>query len=552
MKSSIFSGSSADDTTAFLAWMAYCDAAGIPARIIEGDVNLASLTAPIPITMPCALTGRGAGATRIFWNDTEDGRNLFGFPGSLEWFAVSDLSIIGSHETNRSNIIAYPLLVTGTKRFEAKNVEIAYSRIMGMVCRSAEYASAVNCHVHHCARDGINFANCKETLITGNRVNHCDDDAIAVHNQMYSYQRGHVIANNKIRMAQGIKVLGAQVFSITGNVIEFFFGQGIGIASSPIDGTNIEGTSAVIDGVISGNVMSDPIDRAGLDNLNQNSPFIRLSGASAQPGTLSGVPGMNGSSPYAYYKNVASAADNATTTPVPLSGRISISGNIMSRSLPKTGYFSDLGFGKFWMRDGEYDFDLSVAGNTREHGIQFISSPVETINISGNVVNGVHHFILLPASGLFSRLRVSDCQITDAICIMAAPTGSNAYDIAFKDCDFDLDTYHENANRSSDGSFNALGNPTAFLLQGGTGISVDSCRFRNVCRITDIDLGAAISTGKVAFSNNEVWADPVASGFHSGNKGVGYIPASGARIIKANCDLASVDYGKPMHMDHAI
>ena len=534
-----------DDTAAWKAWNDAANAAGsVHRHIPAGKYWLASLDEETQITNACMISGAGMGVSEIYWYEDSTPLDLFAFPTPLDHFAVRDFSIVGTHHYRRSTLSAFPLLVENTSRFHAENVEIAFSRTFGIACRSASFASAKGCHVHHCSSDGINFANCQETLIAENRLHHLGDDAIAVHNQIYSYQRGHIVANNKIRMAQGIKMLGAQVFSVTGNVLEFFIAQGISVQTFAPGSSDIEGVSASVDGVISGNVFSDPINRNGLDAANSGVPCFLISGASASDGSLSVIPGLQGTSPYPYYDNVSDAGDNLATTPIPPSGRILITGNVVTRSMPKSGDFSDLGFGEFWLSDGEYDLDLSVLANSEDYCLRILSAPVEAVVFSNNIINSVSRMIYLPSSGLLTAIKAVGNVLRDCSGgVLAMPSNTNVYDVEFRDCDFDIDTYHENANRSADGSFAASGNPTAFLLQGGKGIGVHGCTFRNVCRITDTDFDAGIRDGLFEFTNCRIVADPAASGFSTSNKGVGYVP-TGFTLIHADCDPTSGDYGK--------
>lgn len=540
----------ADDTAAWVKWHSYHEAHGSKFRPIgPGRFKLTTGTT-YAITSGCEIVGAGMGVTEIIHNDTT-AQNLFSWPTPLAKVVIRDLSIRGSHDANRSFLGAYPLYVRNTKTVEITGVEVSYSRVMGIVVRGADRVTVTGCHVHHCARDGINTASCSEAIIIGNRIHDCDDDAIGVHNQVYSYQRGHVIANNKIRKSQGIRALGAQGVSITGNVLEYFFGGGITVNTVALDGTALEGINATVGVVISGNTLLDGINRAGLDNLNQTAAYIILGSASARAGSLTAIPGTNKQPgfdlPYDYFPNVKSAGENVSTTPIPLSQQILITGNILGRTMKESGGFSDYGFGKFWLRGGEYDLDLSATSNTRIYGVQISGGiPTKAIGIRGNQSFGLSSFLALSApSANGHEVVVEGNDIRDMTRAFLCGTTTTTQKVVFRNNDIDLDPYHRSSGRQSDGSWSSSTDPTAFTLDGMKGLEAYGNRFRNVNRPMDRDLVTAMNDHSVIFDGNIFEGDAAAANsFSTSNKGCGVFPTVGnTQVIYVESNPNSADYG---------
>src|SRR5690606_30541862 len=143
------------------------------------------------------------------------------------------------------------------------------------------------------------------------------DDCIAAHNQIYRASRQVVIVGNRCKLVQGIKVLGAQAATIVGNSIDYFWGQGISVSTLS---STVEGINAANAITITGNVLTNAFSRALLDNLNQEAPYIRISGHSANAGSLDNIPDTKTVAPYDYFYNISSSSDEFATTPIPASG----------------------------------------------------------------------------------------------------------------------------------------------------------------------------------------------------------------------------------------
>jgi hypothetical protein len=538
----------ADDTVPLEKWNYYLDSNAIESRYIGGHTYKIAPTSELAVTSNACYFGDSYDTSNILWvSDTTDGVNLFDFSTSLDRVSFKNLSIKGTHDVNTSNISAYPLLIEKTTEVVLENVKIYYSRVFGMAVRGADSVSVTGCYVHHCARDGINVANCNHAIVSNNRVEWCDDDSISVHNQYYSDQRGHVVSGNNIRFAQGIKALGAHNISISNNSIDFCMSHAINVDTK--SSTDLEGGTAVFNISITGNTISNLVNRAYVDGLNSGTGAILISSESAQQGTLTAIPGVpdvtgNIDIPYPYYKNVSTPSDATTSTPIPYGNGITISGNVLYRDIDRTGLLSDLDYGVFWTRNGNVDVDLSVDAATDFSLFRVVEGHIYNSSINSNIVIGQQGLVSSDSTGVLKSSIISNNIVYDCSFGLAFSTNTNAWDVQVNNNIFDLDPYHADDDRNADGSWSAIGAKTAFLLQGAHGLSFAGNTFKNMSRITDANFKDLIVGGYCIADSNIVYAGIADTGFSTSNKGVGYIPKEGrTRLINYDGDPSSPTYG---------
>jgi hypothetical protein len=507
------------------------------------------------------VTGEGMGVSVIRWrgddgiaSDGTGSANLFNFQqiaSRADFVSFKNITIEGSHAINRSNVSAYPMAVHRASRVEFERVEVYHSRVFSITVRSADFASAKSCYVHHGARDGINFANCSRTAIIGNRCEYLDDDAIAVHNQVYRDCRGHVVQGNNIFMAQGIVALGVQAASITGNVMQYYFGRGINIETYAATTSDEEGVSVATGVVISSNVMMDPVDRAGLDARNTGNAAITVNGVSAAAGSEPVVPGTFGAVPYGFYRNASGVNPaGAIGLAIPPSGQISVIGNVAKRTMPLSGNFSTLGYGLFWMRDGELDYNMATSLTASTTRFLTIGGGwIDGLTVRGNMSVGLNCAVSINSSANISNCVIAENNFSDmsirGIQFTPAVTG-RTYDIAIINNVFDGDPYHRNANRQTLGRWAAASNLTCFLFQGARGVTLRGNVLKNWSRVTDFGVATVAAGGLIVWEGNDLWGDPTASGFSVDNGGIGEFPADlpDMGFVHVECDPAQPNFGE--------
>ena len=106
--------------------------------------------------------------------------------------------------------------------------------------------------------------------------------------------------------------------------------------------------------------------------------------------------------------------------------------------------------------------------------------------------------------------------------------------------DFDGDPLHKNANRGSNGTWQAGTTPNAVRISAVGGFHLEGNHYSNVAVCT-----SANELSGNTLLRNVVHCDPAAVGFSTSNKGVGNVPRAGASYwhIIEGCDISAADYG---------
>ncbi len=418
-----------DATAAMLAALAIAASRpGSTVILCEGRWNFGSVTTGLAVPSGTTIKGAGANQTLITWNDTTTA-DLFISTGTLAAPAsdihFEDFTVSGSWATNGVAVPPgqYPILMYFVQGLTFRNVCVQYSRVMGIAARCCIDAVAENCTVRYCARDGISFAECANITVTGCNVEHCDDDGIAAHANIadpWLVRRNVVISNNRVFDAQGIKVLAGRNFSITGNIVDCCRAQGITVGTVAADNISLEGETSLQIGAITGNIITNVINRQNIDNINQMNPGISLSGASARPGSLGTIPGEANTAaatvvdPYPYFD----VNSNQTSTAMPGSFALVISGNTIARTLPAcngsssnpvTGKpyaaWSDFGFGQMFNRAGWTNPSLAES-DLQGDAICISGGVLRDVLITGNVIRGMHSGLMIKQRHAVRQHRV--------------------------------------------------------------------------------------------------------------------------------------------------
>lgn len=520
---------------------------GIPLYIPKGEYVYGG-NSPLLITEDFSVYGDGV-TSKIQWNSDSGEFDLWDTyledGNTIKSVSFENLFILGTHLNNRSDVSAYPLIIRGVDKVSIKNVKIKYSRTMGICIRGAQEVNVESCIVSHCARDGINASNCNFVSLVNNSVSWIDDDALAIHNQVYSEQRDHIVNGNRIKFSQGIKCLGVHNIAITANVLDFIFGGCITVTTSKQD--SLEGNNSTFGCVISSNVISNFFNRKVIDNRSTNNHAIYIGSNASKSGTLDSIPGSvkpDGTFdlPYPYYRNIENPT-SILTDPIPSSSGIIISNNTIRRDIPKNGMLSDINLGIFWVRDGEVDVDMSDPSSMNGSALFVTDGHIKNLLFQNNIVEGVARVFTLQAGSTLTCANISNNIFYDIEgSLLAQSMNSIEHNIIFKNNIVDLDPYHKSEGRLSNGGWESIGKKTSFLLQGAKGISIISNVFRNVSRISDIDWENAIRDSLIYAQNNIVDQYPVSYNFDSNNLGVGYVSRIGTTICVRQCNPTEENY----------
>ena len=106
-----------------------------------------------------------------------------------------------------------------------EGMEGAWSRQMGFKSRAIK-STANNCYMHHLLRDGINFSDSEQRIVTNNIIEYVADDAIACHSNESNFKTTSVITGNTLFNTFGIKCLSSR-FTIANNNGNMLYGYGV-------------------------------------------------------------------------------------------------------------------------------------------------------------------------------------------------------------------------------------------------------------------------------------------------------------------------------------
>ncbi len=552
------------DATAAMA-LALSLAATMPGSTVElcaGAWNFATLAASLVVPSQTTLRGAGRHQTRITWPDTGS-FPLFASAGTSAARAsdivLADFTVTGRFATRGPNG-PYPFLLSFVDGLQFTNICSEYSRTMGFVARNCTDVQVSSCIARYCAIDGINMAQCNGVTIESCTVEHCDDDGIAVHSDVFDpglVRRSVVVSGNRLFDCQGIKVMAPRGTAIIGNTIDCCRTHGISFATAAPNGALSEGMAAAMASLITGNVITNIVNRLALDALNQNAPGILISGASARAGSLGAVPGEARAGavvdPYPYF----AANSAAATTPTPGSFGLVVANNFIGRTLPACNgtvtapvayaKWSDYGFGKIFTRNGWLDPALSES-DMRDHAVVVSDGVIRDVLITGNIIRG-----MLSGLALFQAQRMDNIvfranQVVDCLSYGVVVSNTGTMRAYIEENLFDLDPFMKHPNRGPNGTWLAPGDPTGIKAQAGSGVMVRRNIFRNMCRDSDKASDAAVTTW--LFEGNIVEADPTTYGaFSTANKGIGIIrAAAGTLLAQTDSNPASSAFGQILTM----
>lgn len=551
-----------DDTAAIQLAFTYARTCTNPAVYFPtGTYLVTSTTTLYRLSSGMEVYGDGMDATVIKWNASSPSSTISLFAGAvsgtIDSATIRDLAIRGNHDTSGYvSESCYPILIGSCDNLKIYRVKVTYSKIMGIVSRACFAVDVDGCVVQYCARDGINTADCNYVKITNNRIEFCDDDSIAGHTQTYDIaDRNYVVTGNLIRFCQGMKFLGARAVNIVGNTIEFCMGQGIAVTTIALGSPPSEGSAANQGVVIVGNTIKNCFDRAYVDNLNQNAPYIAIGGGAANQGALAAVPGRNDTAtgtiidPYPYYWTAKNAS---TTDPIADNYNFVISNNTFTRDIYPTAHISDLGCGEFYTRTGPNDPAVVSAAYLQTAIIAY--DKIYNAKISNNVISGLSSGLTLTPETQFFNSVFENNTISDMTSYGIAANALNTFNqsLIIRNNIFNLDPFLKSTNRGSNGTYLVVGGaPTGIFIQSSFGYSIAGNIFKNCCRITDVNLntiGVLGGTALQLMATNFIECQPVATGFSTSNKGIGDVPNGSAFILKCvDSDPVSATYNTTLN-----
>ncbi|HTN12871.1 MAG TPA: right-handed parallel beta-helix repeat-containing protein, partial [Acetobacteraceae bacterium] len=428
-----------------------------------------------------AVPGYGGGLSNVV-NANTPGGVLQSFGATflpLTDFHLRDITVRGMADTLHSNGAQLVSLVGSN--ISVVDCEFQYARAFGIVIRASDEVTVRGCRVLRCNGDGIALWDVSNAIVTDNIIVGANDDAISAHSDDSAptpVRSGLVIANNLVIESQGIKVLGAKVASITGNVLRRIMAYGIFVAQSV---NAHQGGSPVVGVRISGNIITDVFRRSEPNYRNLEQYYIRVEGSMKSAGGGASAPGepvvgsgvitpLYGSGYGAFYANNT----NATAIASPGGWWVEVTDNQLLRTLPAPSAISDWGYSAngLWVGDngdgsGYYNGAISEA-SMQSRGI-YVGPSLHKALFARNLIQtsgarAIEFFDAASGSAIpdgayqdvaFEGNRISD--FGEAAIYWPTATQSRQR-IRIERNEFDGDPQFRNANRGSGGTWLALGN----------------------------------------------------------------------------------------------
>lgn len=413
-----------------------------------------------------------------------------------------------------------------------EDLYMTHSRAMSVFCSGVHGFRATRCVLEDNRRDGFNLQDAFDVFITDNIFRGNRDDAVHVDQQGNDFDErvpppgGSVhISGNTLVNSLGFHLNGCKRAFITNNIFERCTNQPIRVGVLSGHGNTaslaIKVTDNIITDFISGEVHNEGGD--GDRCIGIELPDVDEGDGSAVPG----LPNTAGSirDPFDHYYTMEQTTD--PDVPVPHSGWIDVSRNRIMRTLPEVSNYSDWGYGPMFTGVGIIDPEITKE-DLMNQGI-VIKGSARHVHIRDNhiasVLFGIKYIGGNSTRNLNAdRVYIEGNHIQDWIDggIMFENFNDAAHHrIIVRNNEADGDPYHHHPQRLAFGRWNNTALGSFLHIDNVPGLEVVGNRARNCPRIYfGPDDTEYYSHGNIAY------CDPVATGYNSGNKGIGNIPTA--------------------------
>lgn len=501
---------------------------------------------------PVALvTLQGAGMGVSIIQQTAAGVRAFDLPGANNgaYMAFIDFTVNGTWQSNQSlgGDGDRCFAIGGITRLLFQNIECTNSRQMSLTAGFGQEVTVTGCRIQNSARDCINLSSTQRCIVVNNVIRQANDDSVAIHQEAVDGNpphEGHIVANNHIEDAPGIKLLGATKCVIANNTLRRV--KAYGIYTDP---GGVEGYSDQISVNIIGNVITDIISPnfyvpGGGGSVIAIGIFIGNAAKSFQKPVVGGVPPDINLPENLYYLSNTATAQNAGGQ-----GYNIVGNTIYGFTLPATTY-ATWGFGQMFYSTGFVNPDLSAGWKYSAQGIRFTGAILQA-NIQGNNFCGLSTCIGVDTGiAILDQLNISGNVIRrfsqSGISVETSTLRQGR--ILIENNTFDADPYFENANRTTplDGTWNGGFLPCAIDIVAFNGYIVRGNNFRNLLGVHHFG-----STGNVSYEGNTYYMLPASgmsliNGNNSGNKGIRIPNGLGSStdiVVVEDSDPTSSTYG---------
>lgn len=455
------------------------------------------------------------------------------------------------------------LVINSVKAITIDNCRFYALGLMATQCEYIQQVRVTNSEFEQIAKDAVRFRSSPNCIVTGNYFAHIDDDPVALHMANYSALQvdggigeGHIVTNNLFVDTPRIAILGGRVVQVAWNI---FRRPRFWAIDVEYDGAG-EGVNQQFSINVSNNTINDAIY---FDSLTGASPYpvIRVlprdprattESSSVYPGdpvTATGAFVL----PYAFRDNRGDVATDAFMS----GSAVKICGNIVERTLPDVAAYSDWGFGLpiASMEQSSRTFrpvDPQITTSMMRPAT-IISCRFGTLglDISGNIlshaINGIQSTQPVSANLTMGLICQNQFRDISGIGISLGASTDIRINLRITDNHFDIDPYHLHALRGSGGTWTSVGTGSEavgiyFLHVVGTVIEQNT--FRNCVKAIE-DVGGGSGFSKQVVSRNVMLCQPAAVNFSTSNKGIGFVPQAGDRMLlqAVDSDPTSAAFG---------
>lgn len=391
---------------------------------------------------------------------------------------------------------------------------------------------AANNEFENLAADGVRVRDTNDIVVIGNKFKRTGDDPIALHTNSATVDtfrpirsRMVVSGNTLVNCNGSIKVIGARLINVSNNILDLSHSYGI-IFNSGAGGA--EGENPAHDILVTNNIIANMVSvRSGSPASATAAIGVGvLAGAGGTltegviPGDYDSVSGLI-IKPWDWYE-----ADNSNSTDgIPRHPRLVITGNTISRTRKAVAAFSDFGEGSALWQGVAYDPAMTDTVIGGSHGIYLGTVPsFVSFDISRNVIENVRDTgIVLPAPATdrdYQACSIKGNKIFDVRNKgIHVTSGAFNVDLIIEGNEINCDPFRQNSNSNIDGSYDADSTPRGIDTDACRGISILRNKFQNCCRA----IYTTVATSIVVNENVAVATAPAATGFNTGNKGIGAI-----------------------------
>jgi len=502
------------------------------------------------------VTIQGTGESSVIFHDDRDNgirADLLRVEG--DDVTIRDFKILG---TARDFVIpssfSQSLTGSGCTRLRVLNITIDAVHNMAMTITSATDVLVQGCRLNDVVRDGYRFTAGRNIRIIGNYAKNVADDVVAIHSIDSSRTTDSIVVQgNVFEHCQSMKFLGAKNVTVQGNVMRRCFRSAVWIAQNEA----VEGNTNMFNINISDNIFLDIFSPFGSNSAIyvEGRPVV---GDAEGIGAVTKLP---------YDQNYLNNIDKVTGEFQPIQ-KMTISNNILARTLPVAADYSDYGFGLFFDRiDEAFGTPTTSYFRTQDitdsdfnsYGVR-INAAVRELKIENNLFSG-HRLsaIRLIHTDFGTPITYENCLIRNNIFknvgtssgnavwlqdATAAPNPNSSY-IEIIENVFDGDPYFVLAGHNSDNTWNGDNDFTA-IFQDNLGflnnIVASKNTFRNVSQT-----GILVSSKIRVLEPNICYSDYVGSSSAS-NKGIRILPKSSDNIlVKIDGDPTSSTFNEVVH-----